>query len=240
MRPHGPCSLTVPIPLPPKSLSASRASPRSDPGVDVGVDAQNFPRMTPDRAPRTPSTSNRTVTTRPSPVLPSPFSGIVTLPPDTSDTAGPGDRRRSRTFACAASDDLRGGPASANSRGPAPRVSGVDDRCSPSIRPSASIARTSVRAAADVEVAVDLVLEAAGSRRGRTARRSSSCSTSPVSVEETTYLVVSLKNGAPGSSSDGPRRPRRLEHLVGRAAEQDAARAPVTAPMASPIFGSKP
>jgi len=43
-----------------------------------------------------------------------------------------------------------------------------------------------------------------------------------VSVAETTYLVVSLKNGAPWIVLHGPRRPRRLEHLVGRAPEQDA------------------
>ena len=38
----------------------------------------------------------------------------------------------------------------------------------------------------------------------------------------------------------GPLRPRRLEHLVGRAPEQDASHRLVMAPMASPISGRKP
>jgi hypothetical protein len=42
------------------------------------------------------------------------------------------------------------------------------------------------------------------------------------SVEETTYLVVSLKNGAPGSSSTVRVDHDGFEHLVGPAPEQDA------------------
>src|SRR6201999_2145749 len=62
----------------------------------------------------------------------------------------------------------------------------------------------------------------------------------PVSVDDTTYLAVSLKNGAPGSSSTvrwdqaGSNiwyvvRPSRMPSL-----------APVTAPITSPMPGSKP
>src|SRR4051794_34936958 len=61
-----------------------------------------------------------------------------------------------------------------------------------------------------------------------------------VSVEETTYLVVSLKNGAPGSSSTV-----RVDHAgsnisyVVRPSRMPRQRS-VTAPIASPILGSKP
>src|SRR3954447_5516525 len=61
-----------------------------------------------------------------------------------------------------------------------------------------------------------------------------------VSVPETTYFVVSLKNGAPGSSSTV-----RVDHAgsnisyVVRPSRIPPLRA-VTAPMASPIRGSKP
>src|SRR3954449_11746973 len=60
------------------------------------------------------------------------------------------------------------------------------------------------------------------------------------SVPETTYLVVSLKNGAPGSSSAV-----RVDHAgsnisyVVRPSRMPRQRA-VKAPMASPILGSKP
>src|SRR5918994_2445631 len=60
------------------------------------------------------------------------------------------------------------------------------------------------------------------------------------SVAETTYLVVSLKNGAPGSSSTV-----RVDHAgsniskVVRPSRMPRQRS-VTAPMASPIWGSKP
>ncbi len=43
-----------------------------------------------------------------------------------------------------ASENLRGDASSGNSRGPALRVSGNTNRCSPSTRPSSSIARTSI------------------------------------------------------------------------------------------------
>jgi hypothetical protein len=61
-----------------------------------------------------------------------------------------------------------------------------------------------------------------------------------VSVPETTYLVVSLKNGAPGSSSTP-----RVDHAgsnisyVVRPSRMPRERS-VTAPMASPIFWWKP
>jgi hypothetical protein len=46
-----------------------------------------------------------------------------------------------------------------------------------------------------------------------------------VSVEETTNFCVSLKNGAAGVVLLGTARPRRLEHLIRHAPEQDGARA---------------
>jgi hypothetical protein len=61
-----------------------------------------------------------------------------------------------------------------------------------------------------------------------------------VSVAETTYLVVSLKNGAPGSSSAV-----RVDHAgsnisyVVRPSRMPRHRC-VTAARVSPIFGSKP
>src|SRR5919201_4295512 len=61
-----------------------------------------------------------------------------------------------------------------------------------------------------------------------------------VSVPETTYFVVSLKNGAPGSSSTV-----RVDHAgsnisyVVRPSRMPRQRS-VTAPMAAPIWGSNP
>jgi hypothetical protein len=61
-----------------------------------------------------------------------------------------------------------------------------------------------------------------------------------VSVEETTYLVVSLKNGAPASSSAV-----RVDHAGSNISKvvrprRIARQRDVTAPIASPILGSKP
>ena len=56
-------------------------------------------------------------------------------------------------------------------------------------------------AAADVQVAVDLVLELPDAVGVIGAEDLRVAPVPSVSVEETTYLVVSLKNGAPGSSS---------------------------------------
>ncbi len=61
-----------------------------------------------------------------------------------------------------------------------------------------------------------------------------------VSVPETTYLVVSLKNGAPGSSSAV-----RVDHAGSNISyvvrpSRMPWQPPANAPMASPILGSKP
>src|SRR5881409_1274660 len=61
-----------------------------------------------------------------------------------------------------------------------------------------------------------------------------------VNVEETTYLSVSLKNGAPGSSSTV-----RVDHAGSNISNvlrpnKMALLSPIIAAIASPIFGSKP
>src|SRR6202012_1724550 len=62
----------------------------------------------------------------------------------------------------------------------------------------------------------------------------------PVSVDDTTYLAVSLKNGAPGSSST-VRWDQAGSNIsyVGRPSRMPSL-APVTAPPTPPLRGSKP
>src|SRR3954449_1422692 len=125
-------------------------------------------------------------------------------------------------------------------RSPVPSVSGYMNRCSSSTRPSASIARTSVM----------LPLTYRSPSASSFSRRMAAGSYGPMTVElfqvgsvsvpDTTYFAVSLKNGAPGSSSAVrvDQAGSNISYVV-RPSRIPLDRA-VAAPIASPICGSKP